>query len=322
MHFAAQQTSCPAVMRNDRHYSPRRSRSPFRRRDDDHERTKTYTSRRDYDDKDRHYRGRSRSRSLSPARPGSGSTGCAGSRSRSPRDRRSPRSVTRRRRRSYSRSRSRSRDRKERKRRDRSASSSSGDEKKKRKKDKERRRSRSRSRERKKDEKRRKKEKKEKKKHGSSSSSWGKYGIISELDMFTKSQEFHTWLVEERKINPETISKDQSRKEFARFVEDYNTATLPHEKYYDMTAYERRMNALKQGEFLPPSDDAYDPRADMKTLSSAHKRKPAEHESFLSRDQLLELRKVQHERIEAGKRKLLGMEVKQNMGVRMDVDYT
>jgi len=41
--------------------------------------------------------------------------------------------------------------------------------------------------------------------------------------MFTKSQEFHTWLVEERKINPETISKDQSKKEFAKFVEDYNT---------------------------------------------------------------------------------------------------
>jgi hypothetical protein len=30
-------------------------------------------------------------------------------------------------------------------------------------------------------------------------------------------------LVEERKINPETLSKDQERKEFARFVEDYNT---------------------------------------------------------------------------------------------------
>jgi hypothetical protein len=41
--------------------------------------------------------------------------------------------------------------------------------------------------------------------------------------IFTKGQEFHTWLVEERKINPETISKDQNKKEFARFMEDYNT---------------------------------------------------------------------------------------------------
>jgi len=139
--------------------------------------------------------------------------------------------------------------------------------------------------------------------------------------MFTKGQEFHTWLLEERKINPETMSKDQSRKEFARFVEDYNTATLPHEKYYNMTTYEKRMTALKEGEFLPP-DDGYDPQADMQTLRSVHKRKPVEQDSFLNKEQLMELRKVQHERIEAGKRKLLGMEVKQNMGVRMDVDYS
>ena len=41
--------------------------------------------------------------------------------------------------------------------------------------------------------------------------------------MYNKEQEFRAWLVEERKINPETISKDQTKKEFARFVEDYNT---------------------------------------------------------------------------------------------------
>lgn len=41
--------------------------------------------------------------------------------------------------------------------------------------------------------------------------------------LFTKEQEFRAWLVEERKINPETVTKDQTKKEFARFVEDYNT---------------------------------------------------------------------------------------------------
>jgi hypothetical protein len=30
-------------------------------------------------------------------------------------------------------------------------------------------------------------------------------------------------LIEERKINPETVSKEKTRKEFAVFVEDYNT---------------------------------------------------------------------------------------------------
>lgn len=139
-------------------------------------------------------------------------------------------------------------------------------------------------------------------------------------------------------------------------MEDYNTgmssnfcdvisplhdsciATLPHEKYYHIEAYERRMAALRQGEFVPPPDDSYDPQADMKAIRGAHKKKPVEHESYLNKEQLMELRKVQNERIEvgsmlifghklevnynvstqAGKMKLLGMEIKQNMGVRMD----
>lgn len=41
--------------------------------------------------------------------------------------------------------------------------------------------------------------------------------------MFVKAPEFYAWLVEERKINPETITKDQNKKEFAKYVEDFNT---------------------------------------------------------------------------------------------------
>jgi hypothetical protein len=81
----------------------------------------------------------------------------------------------------------------------------------------------------------------QKKRHGTASGAqWGKYGIISETEsvqlqqpgtcalilltsFYNKTQEFRTWLLEERKINPEAISKDQERKEFAVFVEDYNT---------------------------------------------------------------------------------------------------
>lgn len=41
--------------------------------------------------------------------------------------------------------------------------------------------------------------------------------------MYEKEAEFRTWLVEERMINPEILSKDQTKKQFAKFVEDYNT---------------------------------------------------------------------------------------------------
>ena len=44
---------------------------------------------------------------------------------------------------------------------------------------------------------------------------------------YTKGQEFRTWLLEERKINPEAVSKDQEKKEFLKFVEDFNTGTPP-----------------------------------------------------------------------------------------------
>jgi hypothetical protein len=147
---------------------------------------------------------------------------------------------------------------------------------------------------------------------------WGKYGIISEVDIFSKEAEFRTWLVEERKMNPEKMSKDQNKKEFARFVEDYNTATFPNEKFYNIEAYERRMNAMRAGEFVPPSDDTYDAEADMKAHQSSLKRPAVESESYLDKDQLQELRRVQRERVEVGKMKMLGMDVKATMGVRMD----
>ena len=43
--------------------------------------------------------------------------------------------------------------------------------------------------------------------------------------IYNKDQEFRAWLVEERMLNPETMSEDQTKKEFARFVEDFNTGS-------------------------------------------------------------------------------------------------
>jgi len=113
-------------------------------------------------------------------------------------------------------------------------------------------------------------------------------------------------------------------------------ATLPHEKYYNMEAYDRRMAALRQGEYLPPANDSYDFEADMKAVSGAHKKRLADNDTYMSKEQLMELRRVQQERSEVslffflicrilllcapqvGRMKLLGMDVKQNFGVRMD----
>ena len=77
-----------------------------------------------------------------------------------------------------------------------------------------------------------------------------------------------------------------------------NTATFPNEKFYNIEAYERRMNAMRAGEFVPPPDDTYDAEADMKAHQSSLKRPAVESESYLDKDQLQELRRVQRERVE------------------------
>ena len=58
------------------------------------------------------------------------------------------------------------------------------------------------------------------------------------------------------------------------------------------------MSALRQGEFLPPANDTYDFEADMKAMTGAHKKKVVEQETYMTKEQLMQLRKVQQERNE------------------------
>ena len=54
------------------------------------------------------------------------------------------------------------------------------------------------------------------------------FNVFLSYSLYTKDAEFRAWLVEERMINPETITKDQTKKEFARFMEDFNTGLYSH----------------------------------------------------------------------------------------------
>ncbi|SGY37541.1 BQ5605_C003g01833 [Microbotryum silenes-dioicae] len=81
---------------------------------------------------------------------------------------------------------------------------------------------------------------KDRKKKGLATIEWGKHGILTETDIYQKDQEFRAWLVGERMLNPETMSKAKEKDIFKEFMEDFNTGTLPHEKYYNMDKYEAR----------------------------------------------------------------------------------
>ena len=79
--------------------------------------------------------------------------------------------------------------------------------------------------------------------------SWGKYGIIREVDMWNKRPEFTAWLSEVKQVNLESLSNWEEKQMFKAFMEDHNTATFPSKKYYDLDAYHRRMmeKELKKG---------------------------------------------------------------------------
>lgn len=77
------------------------------------------------------------------------------------------------------------------------------------------------------------------------------------------------------------------------------------------------MASIRAGETLALAPiGGYDPRADEAAARAAHRRAPVEHDSYLNKAQLAELRRVQNERIEAGKMKQLGLKTSANMGVR------
>lgn len=101
------------------------------------------------------------------------------------------------------------------------------------------------------DRKRREKKSKKKKKeaketqetnHSKERNTFGKYGIIKESDLRTSSKvkrNFEIWLEEVKGI-PQGINvpKYEMVEAFKEYAEDFNTATLPHEKYYNYDTWE------------------------------------------------------------------------------------
>uniref|UniRef100_A0A0E0KT47 Uncharacterized protein n=1 Tax=Oryza punctata TaxID=4537 RepID=A0A0E0KT47_ORYPU len=112
-------------------------------------------------------------------------------------------------------------------------------------KDKERRKRKEKEKERERKKKEKKKRRKEEKKNlgkkAAVTNSWGKYGIIREVDMWNKRPEFTAWLSEVKQVNLEALSNWEEKQMFKEFMEDHNTATFPSKKYYDLDAYHRRM---------------------------------------------------------------------------------
>lgn len=98
--------------------------------------------------------------------------------------------------------------------------------------------------------KKRKKEKKRKKDKPAASlapdgaATFGKYGILKPSDYYKQQRSFEIWMAEVKGIPSFTGPKWELQNYFAEYCEDYNTATMPHVKYYNYDEWE--MNQYKE----------------------------------------------------------------------------
>jgi hypothetical protein len=85
--------------------------------------------------------------------------------------------------------------------------------------------------------------------HAINQNEYGKYGVINETNFYHKQREFEAYMDEVKKM-PGILG--QSKREimtyFKSFIEDYNTATMPHEKFYSYERWEIEEYKRKQHE--------------------------------------------------------------------------
>lgn len=78
---------------------------------------------------------------------------------------------------------------------------------------------------------------------------FGRFGIVRESDLDRKRPEFAVWAHEIRGIGIDNLPQREERELFKDYCEDFNTATLPHRKYYDLAKYEEeRARKARRGD--------------------------------------------------------------------------
>lgn len=67
---------------------------------------------------------------------------------------------------------------------------------------------------------------------------FGARGILRASDLHKKMRELECWLREVKGLAPEGMPRGELAERFKDYAEDFNTVTLPHDKYYDLDAWE------------------------------------------------------------------------------------
>ncbi|KAI9596545.1 hypothetical protein BDF19DRAFT_495221 [Syncephalis fuscata] len=158
---------------------------------------------------------------------------------------------------------------------------------------------------------------------------FGKHGILRETDVYTKEQEFHAWLIEVKHLSPEVLNQQQMKQHFKLYMEDYNTASMPHEKYYNMEKWEKSQYGSEDawGQKMKGSGgDSVSAIGSLNLLRDEEQLRRQRASGGMARsaaptmtkEQVEDLRRVQGERIAAEKLRKMGYQPKESMGVRYE----
>lgn len=102
---------------------------------------------------------------------------------------------------------------------------------------------------------------------------FGKYGVIKLSDMPTKQRSFELWLEQVKGLPAFNGPKWELQNYFKEYAEDYNTATLPHIKYYDYDKWE--MDEYNRNKQKAMADDA--PASSKEALFQQEQRELSRH---------------------------------------------
>ncbi|KAG0233806.1 hypothetical protein BGW42_007177 [Actinomortierella wolfii] len=151
------------------------------------------------------------------------------------------------------------------------------------------------------------------------SKEYGTYGILTPADMWNKESEFQAWLMEVKNLNPETIPQNKMKEHFVGFMEDYNTVTMPHEKYYDLEKWETRQRAIRMGEPIPESQQGkvnlWNDQEQLRMQQRDKRRANASSTPmYVTTSMLEEMRRSQHERVETDRLRRMGFDTTRKGG--------
>lgn len=172
-------------------------------------------------------------------------------------------------------------------------------------------------------EKKEKKSKKHKKKHkrerheslAVNQQEYGKYGIIKDQDFFKYQREFEIYMSEIKHIpNVLSLSKREVMEHFQSYAEDFNTATMPNAKYYNLEKWEmEEYKRNKPSSSSSNSNKEYNARDDEEQRRVEIKRKREEEEARALQSAL--------NRMGADKEKREGLRLQEALKAQLQMAY-